>query len=252
MNQMQFNTSSSVFSAMRIVIACLVIFLSSNAFGQQEKTWNYRKYDERTFHFGFMLGFNTNNYTAYQKLDAYSSFGLKSMEVKRQAGGQLGVLTSIKLGTPVLRLRVIPTLSFQERAIIQTFEDPADLENDIINEERVNSTNIDIPIMLQFRTLRLNNFAAYAFFGGQYSVDLQSQQNATQSLTDPFIKMRKHDLAGQVGGGVEFFATYFKFGVELKYSHSLFNGFIQDNSASSNPIMKLYNNGWWFSLIFEG
>jgi len=213
---------------------------------------NYRKFDERTWHFGFMLGFNTSDYTMYQKLDAYSTYGLKSMEVKSQPGGQLGVLTSLKLGTPVLRLRFIPTLSFQERAINQVFENPLDLENDILNEERVNSTNIDLPLMLQFRTTRMNNFATYAFFGGQYSIDLQSQQDATQSLTDPFLKMRKHDFQGQIGGGVEFFAQYFKFGIELKYSHSLLNGFIQDNSASSNPILRMYNNGWWFSLIFEG
>lgn len=237
---------------MRIGFIFCFSLIYLQGFSQKEKPLNYRKYDERTFHFGFMLGFNSSDYTSYQKLDAYSSYGLKSMEVKSQPGGQLGVLTSIKLGTPVLRLRFIPTLSFQERAIIQKFEDPLNLEEDIVNEERVNSTNIDLPLMLQFRTTRLNNFASYAFFGGQYSVDLQSQQNATQSLTDPFIKMKKHDFQGQVGGGVEFFATYFKFGIELKYSHSLLNGFIQDNSSSSNPIQRLYNNGWWFSLIFEG
>jgi hypothetical protein len=119
-------------------------------------------------------------------------------------------------------------------------------------EERVNSTNLDFPLMLQFRTLRLNNFAAYVMAGGQYSYDLQSQEKASQSFIDPFIKIKAHDFQGQVGGGLEFFAPYFKFGFEVKYSQSFSNSFIQDNTPSSKPIDQLFNKVLWFSLIFEG
>ncbi|PIE86574.1 MAG: PorT protein, partial [Bacteroidetes bacterium] len=69
---------------------------------------------------------------------------------------------------------------------------------------------------------------------------------------DPFIKIKRSDWQGQVGAGVEFFATYFKFGMELKYSHGIGNVFIQDGTTVSKPIDKLYNRVWWFSLIFEG
>lgn len=229
-----------------------MILVGSGLNAQKEKPQNYRKFDERLFHFGFMLGANTSGYTMYQKVDAYQQFGLKSMTVKAQPGAQLGVLTTMKIGTPMVRLRFIPSLSFQERVINQVFVDPADLSKEILNEERINATSLDFPLMFQFRTLRLNNFAAYFLVGGQYSLDLQSQQNATQSFDDPFIKMKKHDFHGQVGAGLEFFAPFFKFGIEIKYSHSFMNGFIQDNTRSSLPINRLYNNGWWFSIIFEG
>ena len=123
---------------------------------------------------------------------------------------------------------------------------------DSLNVERISSTSLDFPLMFQFRTLRLNNFAAYVLIGGQYSIDLQSQQEASQNFVNPFIKMKKFDFQGQIGGGVEFFAEYFKFGMELKYSHGLRNSFIQDNTPVSNPIDQFYSKGWWFSLIFEG
>jgi len=237
---------------MKIIISFFFITFFSLLFAQREKPKNYRKFDERVFHFGFMLGGNVSDFTAFPQIDAYSEYGLKGMEVKSQPGGQLGILTSMKLGTPVVRLRFIPTLSFQERAIIQRFENPLDPENDIFNEERVNSTNLDFPLMFQFRTLRLNNFASYLLAGGQYSLDLQSQQDASQSFIDPFIKMKRNDFQGQVGLGVEFFAMYFKFGMKVKYSRSFNSGFIQDNTPSSDPINRLYNNVWWFSIIFEG
>lgn len=200
-----------------------------------------------------MLGGNLSDFALSQKLEAYEQFGLKSLENHSAAGGQLGIVSTLKLGHPVARLRFIPTLSFQERILRYTFEstDPEKTE-DVYNEERINSTNLDFPLMLQFRTTRLNNFAAYCLIGGQYTLDLQSQQDASQDFIDPFIKTRKHDFQGQVGAGVEFFAVYFKFGIELKYSHGFRDAFIQDGTYVSDPINKLYNKGWWFSLIFEG
>lgn len=213
---------------------------------------NYRRFDERLLHFGFMLGLNSSDFTYYPKLNAYQDYGLKSLTSDATAGGQVGIVSTLKLGTPVVRLRFVPTLSFQERVLRYTFENPDPMEKDILNEERINSTNLDFPLMFQFRTLRLNNFATYLLAGGQYSLDLQSQQDASQSYIDPFIKIKKHDLQGQVGGGVEFFAPYFKFGIELKYSHGFMNSFIQDNTDVSRPIDKMYNKVWWISFIFEG
>jgi hypothetical protein len=106
--------------------------------------------------------------------------------------------------------------------------------------------------MLQFRTKRLNNFTAYVLVGGQYSIDLQSQEKASQNYIDPYVKIKRNDVQGQIGGGLEFFAPYFKFGIELKYSHGFINSFIQDNTNIANPINKLYNKVWSLSLIFEG
>ena len=237
---------------MKLFLTLLIfIVLGSSSYAQKFKQERYKNFDKRMFHFGFMLGFNSSDFTVYQDVHAYEQYGLKLLENDAQPGGQLGILTTMKLGTPVLRLRFIPTLSFQERLLRYTFEDTV-LNKDEIGEERVNSTNLDFPLMLQFRTKRLNNFAAYVLVGGQYSIDLQSQEKASQNYIDPYIKIRRNDVQGQIGGGLEFFAPYFKFGIELKYSHGFMNSFIQDNTNIANPINKLYNKVWSLSLIFEG
>ena len=237
---------------MKLFLTLLIfIVLGSSFYAQKFKQERYKNFDKRMFHFGFMLGFNSSDFTVYQNVNAYEQYGLKLLENDAQPGGQLGILTTMKLGTPVLRLRFIPTLSFQERLLRYTFEDTV-LNKDEIGEERVNSTNLDFPIMLQFRTKRLNNFAAYVLVGGQYSIDLQSQEKASQNYIDPYVKIKRNDVQGQIGGGLEFFAPYFKFGIELKYSHGFINSFIQDNTNIANPINKLYNKVWSLSLIFEG
>lgn len=235
----------------RLFILFIFLVVGNYSQAQKFKQERYKNFDKRTFHFGFMLGFNSSDFTVYQDVNAYENYGLKLLENDAQPGGQLGILTTMKLGTPVLRLRFIPTLSFQEKLLRYTFEDTL-LNTDQIGEERVNSTNLDFPLMLQFRTKRYNNFTAYALVGGQYSIDLQSQEKASQNYIDPYIKIKRNDVQGQIGGGVEFFAPYFKFGIELKYSHGFINSFIRDDTNIAAPINKLYNKVWSLSLIFEG
>lgn len=233
---------------MRLLLICLLI--SSYSVAQKEKPQNYRRFDEKLLHFGFMLGGNTSNFTMFRELNAYSQFGLTSLTNQSAPGGQIGPVVTMKLGTPVVRLRFIPSLSFQERILNYTFM-PND-STEIVNQERISSTCLDFPLMFQFRTLRVNNFASYFLVGGQYSVDLQSQQDASQNFTDPFIKLNRHDWSGQLGVGVEFFAPYFKFGMEIKYQHGFRNSHIKDDALIAQPIDRLYNKVWWFSLIFEG
>lgn len=238
---------------MQKIPVVLLLLLVFPVWAQKEKTKNYRRFDERPIHFGFMLGFNSANFISYTDPDAYSKYGLKSLENVSQPGGQVGIVSTLKLWTPIVRLRFIPTLSFQERVLKYYYQDPDPAATkDIYNEERVNSTNLDFPLMLQFRTLRLNNFASYVLVGGQYSYDLQSVETSTQSKNDPFIKIKADDFQGQVGVGLEFFAQYFKFGMEIKYSQSFNNSLIQDNTVPSSPINSLTNRVWWFSIIFEG
>jgi hypothetical protein len=241
------------FSMRMFLLSGVFCFTYLLGFSQIQKPQNYKRFDERALNFGFMLGINSADFIALPYVDAYEKYGLISLTTNSQPGGQVGIVTTLKLGTPLLRLRLIPTLSFQERAINYVFKSMDSTKpSDIYNEERVNSTNLDFPLMFQFRTLRYNNFTSYVLVGFQYSIDLQTQQDASQSLIDPFIKINRRDYQGQIGAGVEFFAPFFKFGIEVKYSHGLVNSFIQDNTKVSSPINRMNNRVLWLSFIFEG
>lgn len=228
------------------------LFIGSFAFGQTPKPKNYSRFDERRAHFGFMLGINSADFALYQSPEAFEQFGVKYLSTKSQVGGQLGVVSTLRLGSPTTRLRFLPSLSFQERLIQYTYISKADPSRDSVVDERIGSTNLDFPLMFQFRTTRHNNFATYVLGGLQYSVDLQSQAKASQDFNDPFVKIKRDDAHVQVGVGVEFFAVYFKLGIEVKYSQGFMNSFIQDNTTVSRPIDFMYNRVWLLSFIFEG
>lgn len=237
----------------RLVFTFLFLVMLGTAFCQKQKPLNYKKFDSKLIHFGFALGGNMADFKTIPISNAYEKYGYTAIENEATPGGQINMLASLKLGTPMLRLRVFPGLSFQER-VIRYYSLPKDPEKktDDVNEERINSTNLDLPILLQFRTLRYNNFTSYITGGVQYTFDLQSSEDANQSLIDPFVKAKKTDWQAQFGLGVEFFAVYFKMGLEIKYSHGFNNVLIQDFTPVSNPLQQLQNRVWVFSIILEG
>mgnify|MGYP002628759568 CR=1 FL=1 len=236
---------------MRIIFLFILISIEFSSLSQRaELTKNYRNFDRRLLHFGFMLGGNSADFSTQYKPNLLEEYNYSSITNQSQPGFQLGIISSMKLGTPMIRMRFIPTLSFQERILFYNGFDLEGLTKTI--DERVGSTNLDFPLLFKFRTLRYNNFAAYIITGAQYTLDLQTKENSTQSFSDPFLKIRRHDYQGQIGAGVDFFLEYFKFGIELKFSHGLRNSLIQDNTRLSSPIDQLYNRIWWISLTFEG
>lgn len=239
----------------RSIILISIILLSSIGWSQRNPvTQNYRKFDKKLIHFGFMLGVNTADFSTRYKPNMLSEYNTYSIQNQSQPGFQLGIISSMKIGTPLIRMRFIPSLSFQERILEYSYyQEDEEGEVRLTQEpERIGSTNLDFPLLFKFRTKRYNNFAAYAILGAQYTLDLQSQEEASQNFADPFIKIKRDDFQGQVGAGFDFFLPYFKFGIELKLSHGLINGLVQDGTRLSQPINALYNRVWWFSFTFEG
>lgn len=239
-----------ILSVKKIALILLIGVLSFHSFGQSLKTPNYPKFDRRWFHFGFMLGLNTSNLYTIPTTNTDLTPGLVSISTKSYPGFNLGIISSFKLGHPTLSLRFIPSLSFMEREVNYHFID--DKGEDELIQQKIESTNLDFPLLIKYRTLRYNNFAAYFVGGAQYTIDLQSKQDVAQVFSNPILKLNKHDFQAQLGVGVDFFLPYFKFGFEIKLSHSMMNTLYQDNTRLSKPFDKVYNRVIWFSLTFEG
>ena len=224
----------------------LVLLCKTAAFAQKG---NYPTFDRKKLHFGFALGVNTGDFSYSLHLaDSLNEDSIQSITIKRQPGFNLGIIGSWDIHETV-HLRFIPSLSFQERLFHYEYYRKGQLD---IREHRLESTNLDFPLLLKLRTKRIINFAAYAIGGVQYSLDLASQHDVEQTNADPIVKIKKHDFAYQVGGGFDFWLPYFKFGIELKLSNGLRNVTIPDGTFYMKPINYLKTKVWWFSLTFEG
>lgn len=231
-----------------LIISLLVCMLGP-AMAQQQKPKN-RAGDfsgqKRRFHFGFTLGYNRASFDLRTKPDFTFEDSLLSLDIKPTPGFNLGIISSLHLD-PNWKLRFIPTLSFQDRSMNYRFLDNGEVES---IEHRVESTFIDFPLLLKWRTDRINNWCVYLIGGGAYSIDMASREDVDGF--EPVVKIKKTDYSAHIGGGVDFFLPYFKFGVELKVCAGIPNVHLQDNNFLSNPISSIRTKVWLLSFTFEG
>ena len=79
--EIQYQKKTCVVMHMKNILFLFLLLISFTSFAQKEKPMNYRRFDERILHFGFMLGFNSASFTAYPVEDAYAMYGLKSLTI---------------------------------------------------------------------------------------------------------------------------------------------------------------------------
>ena len=203
----------------------------------------------RPFHFGFLLSYNTSDLFVKMKPSSLTDT-LLTLDHIRQPGFNLGIVASYNMNKN-LSVRFLPTLSFQERKLQYKFRRGDGQE--VFFQKPVESTYLEFPVLLKFRSDRINNFAVYMIGGGKFAIDMASQKDVNNALDDEVvIKLAKYDYAAEVGGGVDMFLPYFKFGIELKTSLGFPNLLIDDDTRFSRPIESLKSKSWVLTFTFEG
>ena len=224
---------------MKKVLSILIFVLFTNFIWAQRHTvpLNLPNYDRKPVHFGFLLGINSMDFKITPISEqADTLFILKS---KNQKGFNLGIVSNFRLGRNA-DLRFSPTLSFAERVINYTKEIKKDVE----------STFIEFPLNLKFKSNRYNNGRAYLLTGLKYNIDLASQKDINDEGQE-LIKLKKNDLMYEIGFGIDFYLEYFKFSPEFKATFGLVDMLVEDDSIYSNSIKKMLTQGFTVTLTFE-
>ena len=146
-----------------------------------------------------------------------------------------------------MRLRFEPGLSFQDRGL-SYLRDGA--QTGAIT--RTEAVNLDIPLILKYRTDRLNNIAAYTLLGIKYSRDFQSQEDVNQLAAGNVLRLQSSNVAADIGMSLDIFLPFFKFSIQLKTEHGLINVLIPDDTDLATPLDFLKTRSFVLSFCFEG
>lgn len=226
----------------------LIIGLSSlNA--QKSRTLNLPKYDLKKYHFGFLLAYNQFDFNIkpYSNLNNFDS--LMVVETEPQSGFNLGVISNMRLGNN-FDLRFTPTLSFGNRIINYTINYRDTIAQ--VVKKNVESTYIDFPVLLKFKSSRMNNVRVYVVGGFNYSIDLASQaKKKNEQKNEVMIKLLRNDYSFQMGVGVDFYLTYFKFSTEFKMAYGFRDLIQREGNLFSNSIQRLNSKIMQVSFLFE-
>lgn len=228
-------------------LIAFLLCVSFNSFGQRhKKPQNLPRYDFKKIHFGFTLGINSLNFNINKNNNFLNNDTLLSMLSEDQKGFNLGIVSNLRLGK-YTDLRFIPTLVFGERILNYSFNNQSNLPS---QEKRIESTMIDFPFSLKYKSERYNNFRTYVMCGIKYSLDIASQSEIDDEGQE-LVKLNNHDLMIEGGFGIDFYLQYFKFSPQIKLSHGIINILTKDSTLYTETIKNLKTSSWMISFTFE-
>lgn len=210
------------------------------------------KYDEQLFHFGFLLGINTMNFTMKTDnlgLPGDSLFGINH---KMNPGFSVGVVTNLRLAR-YLDLRFIPTFSLGQRDLIYTYQRPSDPE--MVQEKKIiESIFVELPLDFKWKAKRLVNSRPYVLAGVKYTADLASLTKRQREVAEEEyeMKLNKHDVGLNVGVGWEFYLPFNnKIALELKMYFGMLDLLIRENNIYTDRIERMTSKMFQFNITFE-
>ncbi len=238
-----------IFTKKGVLSIFVLILLHFSASGQRRQVMNLPKYDRAKIHFGFVLGLNASKFRVEPVGDLRIRDTVYSIVPKGTSGLNLGIITNLKLGEH-FDLRFIPALAFTQRNLEYTMVyTDSNFSRETITKQ-VESTYLEFPFELKFKSTRIDNYRVYILAGWKYAIDMVSQAKVLAKDKE-IVKLKKHDYGYEIGMGFDFYMTYFKFSPEIKMYNGLPNLLVQDNRRFSSPLNGLYSKAFVISFMFE-
>lgn len=219
-------------------------------------------YDKKPVHFGFTVGLNTMDFNVTLSGDSYANDTLYADVSRLSPGFNVGIVSNFKLNE-YFDLRILPGITFGERSLSyhkhivkQTSSGVDTIYNIIYNDDnRIEASFLEFPMIIKYKSRRINNFRPYLLGGVNYRIDLAARKEY-DDMDKVYLRLRRSDIYYEVGFGIDFYNRYFKFSAELKLAVGMFDILVHDPTGSKYPqlvtaIDRLQSNLWLLSFHFE-
>lgn len=216
----------------------IAFFLGFTALGQGKKYIQLHDefYDEKPLHFGFMFGLTSSNYYAN---------GFPSVLVNDVTGEPLSLSSPRSFG---FQIGGIVNYALSKHVEVKSGLNIAlyDRQIQFANEELISreSTWLEIPMLLKFRSVRRQNHRMYLISGLKLGLEANVKKKNTA------VTANTSELSLEYGIGFERFYRFFKFSPEIRISHGLNNLFVPPGSTNSYSKLSQLNSHT-ISLIFN-
>jgi hypothetical protein len=239
------------------LLAFYPLFLNA----QKEVVLRDPNHDDAWLHFGFSLGINTMDFNVKHSKMAVDS-GIYAEVSLLKPGFHVHALSNLRLARN-FDLRFTPGIAFGGvREINYTSEntliDPED------NPIKVESNFLEFPLLVKYKSKRMDNFRPYLIGGANLRVDLAATKKTwgRSRKENNLVLIKPFDLYYEIGTGFDFYLEYkLKVAIEFKYSIGVTNvlrnypdaeGAVRSADAIySDVIDRLYSRMFMVTLHFE-
>ena len=194
-------------------------------FSQVKKVQNDPGYDFKRLHFGFTVGLNTMDFGIRRPdLTDTSTYNLFHADVSRISPGfQVSIVSDLRLAD-FFSLRFLPGISFGQRTLYFYKDSLFDRKMEI------ESNFLDFPLVVKYKSKRVNNYAPYMIAGANIRYDLAARKDYEED-SNIYVRLKPFDVYFEIGFGVDMYLQYFKFSPELKLSTGLRNVLVSEPAA---------------------
>lgn len=231
---------------LKIALVVLAFLVCTNASGQLFR-WARQhnpNYDERKFSYGFSIGLHTSsyqlNYSDKFVSKAYDT--VSSIQPQFLPGFSLGFLVNYRIND-LLDLRVMPKAGFYSHRLTYFFT------NRTTQYQLVETTLVEFPILLKFKSVRRGNVRMY-MIGGITPAFEASGKNDIGNPTGT-IPILRRNVSLEAGMGFDFYFPLFKFSPEIRFSRGIVNMLGDDSNFYKDPISRLNTSTIAVYLIFQ-
>ena len=252
----KYNTGSNMKKLLFVLLlTCSTQFTFSQIFSK-EKLHNDARggkgdIDNRTFSWGYYLGFNSLDFKFSYKTDNH-----KDINVKTSTGFNVGLIGNLKISDH-FDLRLEPGLSFTKRILEypESYSTPTvDFSTASKYKRETKSTYLYFPLLLKISTKRLNNFRPFILVGASSAINLSSQEKSLDDNSNGKFRMTTNPVFGEIGFGIDFYLYYFKFTPSIRGVFAMSDELIDDkdpNSPWTGNISQLQTRGFFINFTFQ-
>jgi hypothetical protein len=224
---------------------CFFLFSSGfQSYAQRASLYTIHQpeYDERPLHYGFFLAANYTKFNRkYSKAFVNGTDTAFAIHPAGAPGFGLGFIASYIISNH-FELRVLPSAAFYERSVNYRFTRGAEAE------QRIESTFLELPLLVKYRSNRRGNVRMYMVGGFKPSLEIGSNR---RERSQDRLRTDNMDLTVEYGFGFDLFYSFVKVSPELRFSHGIRNMLISDTSPYSRGLDRLNSHTVSLCLFFE-
>jgi hypothetical protein len=127
----------------------------------------------------------------------------------------VAIISSLRLSN-YFNLRFLPGISFGERRLVYNIP-IEDINSDDSEYFSIKSTYLDFPLLIKYKSDRINNQRPYILAGGSFRVDI------SKTGEEDLVRLKKGSFYAEFGVGWDSYLQFFRFSVEFKVSLGLNN-----------------------------
>lgn len=208
---------------------------------------NLPGYENRLMHYGFYLAGSLSRFQVEHSQEFADQLQVNraiAINPKFKPVFNTGFVLNLRVIPEYLDLRFLPGVGFYTREV--EYEGVPTPDSTAL--QRINSTMIELPLMLKYKSKRRKNSRMYFVGGIKSSLDVS---NRKKDRIENQLRSDETDFSLEYGVGLDLFYPFFKFAPELRFSHGMKNMLVNDNNAYARSLQRMNSNTVTLYLFFE-